>query len=38
MMEHRDSDATKTSILRDSDGKGGKEKHYGTQKTKRESD
>jgi phage baseplate assembly protein W len=38
MMEHRDIDATKTSILRDNDGERRKRKDYGTQKTKRESD
>jgi hypothetical protein len=38
MMEHRDSDATKPQYLEIVMEKRGKEKHYGTQKTKRESD
>ena len=38
MMEHRDSDAAKPQNVEIMMEKGGKEKHYGTQKTKRESD
>ena len=38
MMEYRDSDAAKPQNVEIMMEKGGKETHYGTQKTKREGD